>query len=93
MFVSPQEAVVHTVTVVLSFAVLLISIFAYRRKGGGRYLGLTTAFVFLTASELIQFAESFIFNTFIYIPFLDIHLSHLLDMAMLVSFGFALLVK
>lgn len=93
MFVSAAEAVVHSLAVIISMLVLTISIVVYFRRGGRRYLALSVAFVFLTLSEVVQFAESYFFNAFIYLPLLDIHLSHLLDLAMLVSFGLALMVK
>lgn len=93
MFVSTEEAVVHSVAVLLSLLVLSISILAFKRRGGRRYLALSVAFVFLALSEIVQFAESYFFNAFIFLPLLDIHLSHLLDLAMLVSFGLALMVK
>jgi hypothetical protein len=93
MFLNPQEAAVHTLAVILSLLVLTISILAYKRRGGRRYLALSVAFVFLALSQVLQFAESYYFNAFVFIPLLDIHLSHLLDLAMLVSFGLALMVK
>jgi hypothetical protein len=93
LFVSSEEAIVHTLAVILSLLVLSISLVVYARRGGRRYLALSVAFVFLAMGELVQFAESFLFNAYIYLPFLDIHLSHFLDLAMLVSFGVALAVK
>jgi hypothetical protein len=93
LFVSSEEAVVHSVAVILSLLVLSISILAYKRRGGRRYLALSVAFVFLALSEVVQFAESYYFNAFIFLPLLDIHLSHLLDLAMLLSFVLALMVK
>jgi hypothetical protein len=93
MFVSLQEAIVHSTTVILAMVVLAISTAAYRRRGGKRYAALTIAFLFLALSEMVQFVESASLNTSIFVPILEIHLSHLLDMAMLVSFGFALVTK
>jgi hypothetical protein len=93
MFLNPQEAAVHTLAVILSLLVLTISILAYKRRGGRRYLALSVAFVFLALSQVLQFAESYYFNAFVFVPLLDIHLSHLLDLVMLVSFGLALMVK
>jgi hypothetical protein len=93
MFLNPQEAVVHTFAVTLSLLVLSISILAYKRRGGRRYLALSVAFVFLALSQVLQFAESYYLNAFILLPLLDVHVSHLLDLAMLVSFGLALMVK
>jgi lipopolysaccharide export LptBFGC system permease protein LptF len=93
MFTSPEEAIIHTSTVVLAMVVLGIALIAYKRRGGRRYFLLLIAFVFLAFGEVVQFAESFLFNALIYIPVLDFHLSHLLDLAMLVCFGLALSVK
>ncbi|MDA4124056.1 MAG: hypothetical protein OK438_01205 [Thaumarchaeota archaeon] len=93
MFLSLQEAIVHTTTVTLSIVVLGISVAAYRRRGGNRYAALTIAFLFLALSEVVQFVESASLNASIFVPVLEIHLSHLLDLAMLVSFGFALVTK
>ena len=84
---------IHTVTVFLSLVVLSISVFAYRKRGGRRYAALIVSFLFLSLSELVQFAESFWLNAFLYLPVLDVHLSHIFDMAVLVSFGFALMAK
>ena len=73
--------------------VLGISIYAYLKRGGRRYFGLAVAFLFLALSQAVQFSESYYVNNFIYVPYLDIHFSHLLDLAMLVSFGAALVMK
>ncbi|HEY6283888.1 MAG TPA: hypothetical protein VIW22_08195 [Nitrososphaerales archaeon] len=93
MFVSFVEEVVHSLGVSLSLAVLGIAVLAFVRQRSKRYLALLVAFLFLSADESVQFVESFYFNAFIYVPYLEIHLSHLLDLAMLISFGIALLVK
>ena len=93
MFISAGEAVIHTLTVTLSVVVLGISTNAYLKKGGGRYFALADAFLFLVLSQTVQFFESFYLNDFIYVPYLDVHFSHLLDLAMLLSFGTALVVK
>ncbi len=51
------------------------------------------SFLFLALSESVQFAESYWLNAFLYLPVLEVHLSHIFDMAMLVSFGVALMAK
>jgi hypothetical protein len=93
LFASPEEAVIHTLTVLLSLVVLGISIVAYRRRGGKRYMALSIAFLFLFASQLEQFAELYYLNAFIYLPLVQVHVSHLFELAMLISFGLALRVK
>ena len=93
MFLSFEEAAVHTLTVILSLVVLAVSIVAYRSRRGKRYVALTVAFLFLALSEMVQFVESYWLNAFVFLPILDVHLSHILDMAMLVSFGLALMAK
>ena len=87
------EELVHSLGVSLSLAVLGIAVLAFARQRSKRYLALLVAFLLLSADESVQFVESFYFNAFIYVPYLEIHLSHLLDLAMLISFGIALLVK
>jgi hypothetical protein len=93
LFASPGEAVVHTTTVLLSLLVLGISAFAYRKAKGRRYFLLALGFLFLSVSQLEQFFESYYFNAFVYLPYLEVHFSHLFDLSMLVCFGAALLVR
>jgi hypothetical protein len=91
MFINDEEAVLHTVSVILAAAVFGISVVAAKRRGGRRYKALSVAFLFLALGEVVQFIESYSLNSYIYVPVLNIHLSHLLDLAMLTCFGFALL--
>jgi hypothetical protein len=93
LFASPGEAIIHTLNVALSAVVLAISGAAYRKRGGKRYLFLTTAFAFLAAAQLADFAESYYLTELIFIPYIEVHLSHFLDLGMLISFGMALLSK
>ena len=85
MFPSLEEAAVHSVTVVLAVLVLAVSLVAYRRRRSTRYLILSIAFLFLALGEVLQFSESY-YNLIIFLPNLEIHDSHLLDLATLVSF-------
>ena len=93
MFLNIQEAAVHTLTVALSFVILAISLDAFRKRGGRRYSFLAIGFMFLSISELIQFVESYTLDEFILVPYIEIHLSHIFDLAMLASFAAALLSK
>jgi len=93
LFASLGEGVIHTVLVATSIAVLLVSVKAYSVRGGLRYFALMIAFFFLMLSQSVQFVESYYVNGFIFVPFLEVHLSHLFDLATLLSFAAALLVR
>jgi hypothetical protein len=84
------DGLMHVSLVVLSVTILLIALFAYSKKRNARYLFLSIAFFFLTLSQIVNLFESFFSNKFIIIAPLGLHLSHLLDLLMLTSFGLAL---
>jgi len=92
-FISIEEALIHTILVGASLAVLLVSVRAFMARGGGRYFALMVAFVFMTLSQVVDFVESYYSTGFIIFPVLDVHLSHLLDLVMILSFGAALLIR
>jgi hypothetical protein len=86
------EDLIHLFLVVLSVVVLTISALAYFRKGGARYLSLLLAFTFLTLSQVITLVEVlFLSQGLILLPFVGLHLTHLLDFLMLSSFVLALI--
>jgi hypothetical protein len=86
-----SDDVVHFLIVGLSIAVLAVSIQAYRRKVNTRYELLSIAFLFLFLSQFITLIESLFYSDqLIMIPYLEIHLTHLLDLCMLITFGIAL---
>lgn len=85
------DAWMHLVLMAFSALLLSISIRAYTRKPYSRYLFLVFAFLFLALSQGISFLESmFLSGGLILIPDIGLHLSHLFDLLMLVSFGVAL---
>jgi hypothetical protein len=86
-----SDDLLHVLILAMSFIILDISLFAYLRRSSGRYFFLLLAFLFLALSQSITFAESFFFSDqLIVIPYVGLHLTHLLDFAMLLSFGLAL---
>jgi heme A synthase len=86
-----SDDLIHVLIVLLAFIVLAISLFAYLRRKETKYLLLLIAFLFLTLSQVVTFVETFyLANALILIPILDLHLTHLFDFLMLVSFGLAL---
>jgi len=88
------DGIVHILLVAFSIVVLLISLLAYAERKTTRYLFLSMAFAFLTASEVVGLVESWFLSTqLIFIPATGIHLSHFLEFLMLSSFCLALLVK
>jgi len=88
------DGIVHILLVAFSIVVLLISLLAYAERKTTRYLFLSMAFAFLTASEVVGLVESWFLSTqLIFIPATGIHLSHFLEFLMLSSFSLALLVK
>lgn len=85
------DAWMHLLLVGFSALLLTISTRAYTRRPTGRYLFLVLAFLFLALSQGISFVESmFLSGGLILIPEIGLHLSHLFDLLMLISFGIAL---
>jgi hypothetical protein len=85
------DDLLHLLIVITSFVLLGISLFAYLRRPSSRYLLLFLAFFFLAISQTITFAEVFFLSdAMLTIPYVGLHVTHLLDFAMLLSFGLAL---
>ncbi len=83
---------IHVLLAVLSIVLMLISVGAYRRRPNGRYLFLMLAFVFLCADQIITlWQEVYYGGQLIMIPFVELHLVHLLELLMIISFLVALL--
>ena len=82
---------VHLLIVGLSLAVLIISIFAYKRRRQTRYLLLPFAFLFMFISQFISLLESLFYSdVLLVVPYVGVHLAHLFDLFTLVAFGLAL---
>ena len=85
------DAVMHLITVGLSIAEVKITVRALNKRHTNRYIMLSLAFFFLLLSQLDEFIESLFYSgNQLMIPYLDLHVSHLFDFLMLVSFVLAL---
>lgn len=86
------DVLMHLVTIGLSVAVFVISVRAMQKRPSRRYVMLSIAFFFLLLSQLDQFIEALFYSgNQIMIPVVGLHVSHLFDFLMLVSFVLALL--
>ena len=84
------EDLIHTVLVASSVVLVIIAGRAYFRKTDSRYLFLLLAFIFLGASQVVTLLEAISVSGPVFLPFLGLHLSHLLDFVMLLSFTLSL---
>jgi len=84
------EDLIHTVLVGSSVMLLVIAERAYTRRHDSRYLFLLLAFVFLGSGQVVTLLETLSLSSQVSLPFFGIHLSHLLDFLMLMSFTLAL---
>ena len=90
-FLYYPDDLVHVLIVVLSIVVLGISLLAFMQKRNKKYLLLTLAFFFLAISQVLTLFETlFLSGALIMIPIVDIHITHLFDFLMLLTFGMAL---
>ena len=85
--------VLHVLLAALSLAVLAISAGAYLRRRDSRYFFLMVAFVFFFLDQAVTLYQVVYFYGFlITVPYLGLHLVHLLELLMLASLLAALLV-
>lgn len=85
------DDLVHGIIIVMAFIVLGICAVAYSRKRTNRYFLLLLAFVFLALSQTITgFETFFLSDDLLMIPYIEVHVTHLFDLATLLSFGLAL---
>jgi hypothetical protein len=84
------EDTIHTVLVASSIVLVIIASRAYLRRHDSRYLFLLLAFIFLGLSQVVTLLEALSFSGPIFLPFVELHLSHLLDFLMLLSFTLSL---
>ena len=84
------EDLIHTVLVASSVVLVIIAGRAYVKKNDSRYLFLLLAFIFLGISQVVTLLEAISVSSPIFLPFLDLHLSHALDFLMLLSFTLSL---
>jgi len=84
------EDLIHTVLVGSSLVLLVIAAHAYLKKRDSRYLFLLLAFVFLGLSQIETLLETLFLENPVFLPFFELHISHVLDFLMLLSFALAL---
>jgi hypothetical protein len=78
---------------VFSVGLFVVSIGAFARRRGQRYMFLMLAFGLLCMDEVITLYQQVYYGgLLILIPYVDLHLVHFLELLMMVSFGLALLV-
>lgn len=90
MSINIGEDLIHGVLVASSLVLWMIAARAYARKHDSRYLFLLLAFVFLGLSQVVTLLETISLSSQILLPIFELHLSHLLDFLMLLSFTLAL---
>ena len=82
----------HVLLAALSVILMVISVIAYRKRPERRYLLLMLAFVFLSSDQIITlYQEVSLGGQLIMVPILELHLVHLLELLMIVSFIAALI--
>ena len=90
---SDPNDILHISLVVFSVVLFSVSIGAFYRRRGERYLFLMLAFGLLVADQAVTlYQELYTGGFFILIPYLDLHLVHLFELLMMVSFAIALMV-
>jgi hypothetical protein len=97
MLLSPATSdpndIMHMLLVVFSVGLLAVSVGAFVRRRGQRYMFLMLAFGLLCADQVITLYQQFYTGGFlILIPYVDLHLVHFLELLMMVSFAVALIV-
>ncbi|MGI0090409.1 MAG: hypothetical protein ACREBS_01745 [Nitrososphaerales archaeon] len=85
------DDILHVTIVSLALFLVILAALVYLRKRNTRYLFLLIAFAFLFMSQTVTMLEVTLFsNAYLLIPYTGLHLSHLFDFLMILSFGLAL---
>ncbi len=97
MLLSPTTSdpndILHMALVVFSVGLFVVSVGAFVRRHGHRYLFLMLAFGLLCADQVVTlYQELYTGGFLILIPYVDLHLVHFLELLMMVSFALALIV-
>jgi hypothetical protein len=92
LITSNQDDIMHFVLLVFSFVLMVISANGFRRRPNSRYLFLMLAFVFFFLDQAVTFYQEIYLNgLLISVPILSLHVVHLFELLMSVSFLTALL--
>jgi hypothetical protein len=97
MLLSPATSdpndIMHLLLVAFSAGLFAVSVGAFARRRGHRYLFLMLAFGLLWADQTVTLYQQLYTGGFlILIPYVDLHLVHFLELLMMVSFAIALVV-
>lgn len=78
--------ILHFTLAILSIVVLGISVAAYWRRRETRYFFLMIAFLFFCLDQVITlYQEIYFYGLLIVIPYVGLHLVHVLELLMLIS--------
>lgn len=92
LITSNQDDVMHFILLVMSVVLMVISANAFRRRPVRRYFFLMLAFVFFFLDQAVTFYQEIYLNgLLISVPYVGLHLIHLLELLMSISFLTALL--
>ncbi len=96
MLLSPATSdpndLLHMLLVVFSVGLFAVSVGAFVRRRGQRYMFLMLAFGLLCADQVVTlYQELYTGGFLILIPYVDLHLVHFLELLMMVSFAVALI--
>jgi hypothetical protein len=90
---SDANDVLHLLLALFSVALFVISIAAFVRRRGPRYLFLMLAFGLLCMDQVITlYQELYYGGLMILIPYVGLHLVHFLELLMMISFAIALII-
>jgi hypothetical protein len=90
---SDANDVLHFLLAFFSVGLFVVSIGAFVRRRGSRYLFLMLAFGLLCIDQLVTLWQELYYGGFlILIPYVDLHLVHFLELLMMVSFAIALVI-
>lgn len=90
---SDANDLLHFLLAFFSVALFAVSVGAFVRRRGSRYLFLMLAFGLLCMDQLVTLYQQLYYGGFlILIPYVDLHLVHLLELLMMVSFAIALII-
>jgi hypothetical protein len=92
LITSNQDDIMHFVLFMLSVVLMAISANGFRRRPNSRYFFLMLAFIFFFPDQAVTFYQEIYLNgLLISVPLLSLHLVHLLELLVSVSFLTALL--
>ena len=83
----------HVLLAVFSVGLFVVSVGAFVRRRGSRYMFLMLAFGLLCLDQLVTLWQELYYGGFLLlIPYVDLHLVHFLELLMMVSFAIALVI-